>query len=60
MITLGCKTSSSQARPEIRVPSVMPRNAGIFCVRILTAICNAITVSESAMSSISVFVLAFT
>ena len=32
----------------MRVPSVMPRNDGIFCVKMLTAICSAITVSESA------------
>ena len=47
----------SQASPEISVPSVMARNAGIFWVRKLTSNCNAMTVSGPATSNNSVLAL---
>ena len=39
--TEGCAIRMSQARPEIRVPSVIARKAGIFCVRKLTRNCSS-------------------
>ena len=57
MGTVGRAIRMSQARPEMSVPSVMARSAAIFRMKKLTAICSAMTVSESVTrtSSVSLF-----